>query len=195
MTKHVNMTQDKLIQVWTRSAKAKASSVKAEGNLYAAFAKFATDNSLDADAFTQRTKSLEETLQREASNEALKKAVRSTSSSARAVVANALEQGRSVMRDGKVVGKSRLEQEKKAVAAGHKPTDVMEADTNALKSMVSNETDDAKIDHAMNLADALKAMCEGADDALLADIAYEIVSADARLAAALRHAVALPLAA
>jgi hypothetical protein len=180
------MTQDKLIEVWLKAARAKASQVKGESNLFAALARFATDSSLDETAFTERTKSLEESMMRDAPDEALKKAVRSSSSSARSVIASALDQGRSVIRDGKPVGKSRLEAEKKAVVAGHPSEGVMNADTDALKSMSASPTSDSVIDQAMSMADALKLMCESADAELLADIAHEILGADAGLTAAIQ---------
>ncbi len=189
MTTHKRVSDDVLKDVWGKAARAKASSVKTEGNLHATMCHYATDQSLSEDAFMERTKRMEELMQREGKDEAYKKAVRSSSSSVRSVVAAALDQKRTVVRDGKPVGKSRLEQEKKAVINGHKAEVVMDADGSTLQSMASlgdskaQANDDSDI--VMNVRDNLAKFLEGASDDVVADLAFELLHCDPRLTASL----------
>ena len=198
MTTHKRVGDEVLQQVWEKAARAKASFVRSEGNLHATMCHYAADNSLDSDAFTERTKRMEEALKAAAPNTAQADAVRSSSSSVRSVVAAALDQKRTVVRDGKPVGKTRLEQEKKACINGHTAQAVMDADTNQLKSLASagvgvtsdpsgekraaaNSESDVVLNIQTNLANFLKT----ASDEIVQDLAFELMRCDPRLTAAL----------
>lgn len=202
MTTHVNTTESVLAKIWLAAANAVVTASTRAGSLHGSFCHFALDNTLQSDSFMERTKRLEEKMQMEAKGVKLKKAIRSTASSSRSVVNIALEQGRTVVRSGKPVGKTRLENEAKACEAGHAAKKVMEADTDALKSMshAGGESEGTRSaeqkvktldsESVMNVADNLKAMLDGASDDLVSDLAFEILHADPRLTLALQGAVA-----
>jgi len=197
MTTHVRVTDDTLMEVWLKAAKAKVSALKSEGNLFSKFCHFANDNSLQSDSFSQRTKRMEERMVQDATdNPELAKAIRSTSSSARSVINIALEQGRTVVRSGKAVGKTRLENEAKAVIAGMDADKAMDAKTDALKSGSDDTTGNPAKDAAnsdadvvMNLSTNLRAFVAQADEGVLADLAFELVRVDPALTIALEAAL------
>jgi len=206
----VRVGDEQLGNVWLDAAKGAVTLEKRQENLFATFCHYATDNSLDDDAFNQRTKRMEENMQREAikgdkPNVALQKAIRSTSSSARSVVANALRAGLPVVRNGKAVGKTRLENEVKARTAGAPLEAVMAASTDALKSMANPapannkgkdatpSTGNAAKDKANrdaevidNLETNLKRFVQEASDEIVNDLAFILATLDPRLTLALK---------
>lgn len=199
MTTHKRVGDTELRLVWERAARAKASQMKSEGTLHATMCHYATDNSLKEDDFTQRTKRMEEAMMEAAKSEDAKKAVRSSASSVRSVVAAALDQGRTLVRDGKPVGKSRLEQEKKACTNGHTASAVMDAKTDDLRHMASGgvgvtraadgstakDAANVESDVVMNVRDNLSNFLATASDSIVQDLAYELLRCEERLSNAL----------
>lgn len=174
-------------ETWEKAAAAKMRAVKAEGSLYAAMHVHAHANSLSADIFREQMKQLQDELIASATGDIEKKAIRSTASTIISCIAKALEQGRPLVdATGKRKGKTRLENEAKAIAHGLDIETASIADnaTLAAASKPAKQEKETSKPDAASFEAMLQAMVEGADDVQLKAIAASILHAHPALESA-----------